>query len=127
MGEVSLSEAMAAGIEPPSEKWASTLAELVDVFAAHYRRAGRSEDEALSDARIVVALLADHFGGRPVYLPRGTSLHTALRDRVIYHLANGNNTTELAARFDLSERRVQQIVAEQQAIQIHRRQGKLFT
>lgn len=126
VGEATLSEAFAAGIEPPAEKWAGTLADLVDRYKAHYQRNGRTEDEALAEAQTVVILLAEYTGGRSVYLPRGAALQTALRDRAIYHLARRGNTVELAKRFDLTERRIQQIVAEQHAIRIDRTQGKLF-
>lgn len=126
VGEVTLSEALAAGIDAPAEKWAGTLAEMVDLLAAHYERAGREPDDAIKEAQTVVLLLAEHNGGRSVYLPRGAALQTALRDRAIYLTAKRGNTLDLARRYKLTERRVQQIVAEQQAIHIARVQGKLF-
>ncbi len=126
VGAVTMSEALAAGIEAPAEKWASTLADLVDRFAAHYERAGRMPDDAIAEAQTVVLLLADYTGGRSVYLPRGTALRTALRDRAIYLAAKRGNTQALAARYGLVERRVQQIVAEQHALHIARTQGALF-
>ena len=126
VGEVSMSEALAAGVEFPSTKWAGTLAELVDLYTAHYERKGRTLDEAIAEAQTIVLMLAEYNGGRSVYLPRGAALRTALRDRAIYLAAKRGNTQALASRYGLVERRVQQIVAEQHAIHIARTQGSLF-
>jgi Mor family transcriptional regulator len=126
LGEVGLSGALAAGLEPPAEKWARTLAEMVDVLAADRRRRGEDEDVALADAQHTVLVLAEYQGGRQYYLPRGAALRNALRDRVIYHQAKRGNIDTLAERYGITTRRVEQIVAEQHAIQVRSRQGQLF-
>ena len=47
-------------------------------------------------------------------------------DRAIYLASNGRNKAELALRFNLTERRVEQIVAEQRAVHLRRIQPQLF-
>lgn len=127
LGEVTLAEALAAGIDAPREKWARTLAYMVDVLCATFQRAQLDEDSALDLAQRGVIALAESQGGRPIYLPRGEALRNAVRDRLIYRLANRNNIEALAQRFDVSVRRIEQIVAEQHALHLSRVQGRLFS
>lgn len=115
----------AADVEVPDEKWAGTLAGLVDMLAADFQRRGRAEEDAVNEAQRVVALIAQDFGGRPVYLPRGDRLKQALVARQIYHLHNGRNTDDLAQRFGYTVRHIQRIYAEQRAIEIRKRQAQL--
>jgi Mor family transcriptional regulator len=113
-------------VEIERDKWASTLAELVDIFFADGKRRGMDDNAALELAQHVAMLLAQHFGGRPVYLPRGEALKQALRDRMIYRLHTGDNAEALADRFDTTVRTIQRIVVAQQQIYVRKRQGRLF-
>lgn len=113
-------------LDLPSEKWAATLAALVDHLTDFYRRNGRSDEAAVGEAQKVVALLAYDFGGRPIYLPRGDRLQQALIARQIYLLHNGRNVEELAERFGYTVRHVQRVYAEQRSIEIRKRQSNLF-
>jgi len=113
-------------LDLPTEKWAATLAGLVDHLADFYRRNGRDDDAAVGEAQKVVALLAHDFGGRPIYLPRGDRLQQALIARQIYLLHNGRNVEELAERFGYTVRHVQRVYAEQRSIEIRKRQTSLF-
>lgn len=113
-------------LDLPTEKWAATLASLVDHLADFYRRNGRDDEAAIVEAQKVVALLAHDFGGRPIYLPRGDRLQQALIARQIYHLHNGRNVEELAERFGYTVRHVQRVYAEQRSIEIRKRQSNLF-
>jgi Mor family transcriptional regulator len=99
---------------------------MIDVLTVHYRKHGRAEDEALTEAQQVVALIAQDQGGRPIYLPRGDRLRQALVARQIYHLHNGRNTEQLADRFGMTVRSVQRIYAEQRALKVQKLQGRLF-
>ncbi len=113
-------------VDVPEHKWASTLAGMVDTFAAFYGRRGRNREDAVQEAQELVAVLAQDFGGRPVYLPRGDRLKQALVAREIYLLHNGRNVEQLADRFGYTVRHVQRVYAEQRALQIRKRQGRLF-
>ena len=119
-------DAELAGIDSPSDRWPSTLAELVDVLRATFQHRGRLEAEAIAEAQQAVLAIGMYLGGRQIYLPSGESLQTALRDRRIYLEYKGVNKTELARRYDVTERRIEQIAAEQRAVYIRRIQPDLF-
>jgi Mor family transcriptional regulator len=68
----------------PDSKWAPTLANMVQVLEAHHRRQGRSDPEAFELACQAVLVLAEYFGARVWYLPRGDRLRKALRDARIH-------------------------------------------
>lgn len=114
-------------LDLPEHKWGSSLARMIDVLTAYYRRHGRSEEGAIDEAQQVVAVIAHDQGGRNLYLPRGNSLQAAMTARKIYLLHNGRNTEELAERFGMTVRHVQRIYAEQRALHIRKLQGSLFT
>ncbi len=119
-------DAELAGIEAPSDRWPSVLAELVDVLRTTFRRRGRDEAAAIAEAQQAVLAIGQYLGGRQIYLPTGESLQTALRDRRLYLEYNGRNKGELAQRFGITERRVEQIAAEQRAVYIRRIQPDFF-
>lgn len=110
----------------PRHRWPRNLAELVDVLTAHYRRRGREADQAGDEARQVVLALASHFGGRPLYLPKGAILETALLHARIWHEHTGNNTEELAQRHRLTPRQIQKVIAQQGKYRRGLRQKSLF-
>lgn len=115
-----------AGIEAPDAKWPANLAALVDVLHATLRDRGHDDDAALADAEACAVAVAEYQGGRNYYLPTGERLKTFVRDRAIYLACNGRNKSEIALRYGLTERRVEQIVAEQRAIHLRRIQPQLF-
>lgn len=115
-----------AGIEASAERWPRVLAEYIDVLQATYRRMGMDESQALHLAEQGVLALGKYRGGRRDYLPTGDRLQTAVRDRRIYLEYNGRNKEELARRNNVTERRIEQIAAEQRAIYIRRIQPELF-
>lgn len=119
-------DAARAGIEAPTDNWPSTLAELVDVLRATFQRRGRSEAEAITEAQQAALSIGEYLGGRQIYLPRGDRLRDWLRDRALYLEYNGTNKGALAARHGITERRVEQIAAEQRAIYVRKLQGRLF-
>lgn len=117
----------AAGVvDAPSDVWPSMLAELVDVLRASFQRRGRSELEAIAEAQQAALAIGEYLGGRQIYLPRGGRLKEWLRDRAIYLEYNGNNKDELARRHGLTDRRIEQIAAEQRAVYIRKIQPDLF-
>lgn len=115
-----------AGIEAPDKRWPRTLAEYIDVLRATFRRLGASEEQALDYAEQGVLALGQYCGGRQGYLPTGERLQTAVRDRRLYLEYNGRNKAELARRYGITERRMEQIAAEQKAIHVRKLQGRLF-
>lgn len=126
MFEAEPTNAELAAIDAPSERWPSVLAEYIDVLRAVFLKRGRSADDALEDAQQAVLALGQYCGGRQSYLPTGERLMTAIRDRRLYLEYNGRNKATLAQRYGLTERRVEQIAAEQRAVHVRKLQGRLF-
>ena len=54
--------------------------------------------------------LRDTYGGAQLYIARGTALTLCRRDLEMYEKFNGINYADLARQFDLSERRVRQVI-----------------
>lgn len=119
-------DAAAGLMDAPSDAWPSMLAELVDVLRASFRRRGRGEAEAIAEAQHAALAIGEYLGGRQIYLPRGDRLKEWLRDRAIYLEYNGSNKDELARRNGISDRRIEQIAAEQRAVYIRKIQPDLF-
>jgi Mor family transcriptional regulator len=111
---------------PPTHQWPPLLADLFAVQEAYNRRKGMNETDAAVDARDRCVLLADYFGGRMVYIPTGERLHQALRDALIWAEFKGHNQLALCQKYELTQVRVYQILAEQRALMVKERQGKLF-
>ena len=115
-------------VDPLDDKWPQRLAEWVDVLAADAERRGAGIDEAIRSAQRAVLLIANHEGGRQVYLPRGEALRLALRDREIFlrsSACGGRNKDALAREHGLSTRAIEVINARQYQLGIARRQGRL--
>lgn len=111
----------------PESKWAPLLANMVAVLEALYRRRGMEAGEAFQLASDGTMALAEYFGGRVVYLPRGDRLKNALRDADIYRRFLGsNNVDALAEEYGLSVIRIYAIHAEQKALYLAKVQGRLF-
>lgn len=123
---------MNAQLEPePREdraraKWPQTLAEMIDVLVDASRRAGMQDDAAWEYAERSVLAIASYIGGRSLYLPRGDRVTEAIRDRRIWAEFRGDNTLDLAQRYNLTERHVQRILAEQRDLHVRRMQQDLF-
>ncbi len=126
MFEHAPTDAEMANLDAPDTRWPSMLAELVDVLRANFQRRGRSEAEAIAEAQQAALVIGEYLGGRNAYLPTGERLRDALRDRRLYLEANGRNKADLAQRYGITERRVEQITAEQKAIHVRKLQGRLF-
>lgn len=115
-----------AGIAAPDAKWPANLALLVDVLHATLRGRGHDDATALDDAQHCAIAVGEYQGGRNYYLPTGERLRSFVRDRAIYIACNGRNKADLALRYGITERRVEQIVAEQRAIHLRKIQPPLF-
>lgn len=117
----SMADEIAAVASVPARDWPATLAELVDVLTAVLVRRGMKEEPAEEQARHLVAAIAKHHGGRPVYLPTGARLERALMHAAIYRASRRGNSAELARKYGITMRAVQRIVREQT---IMRRRGR---
>jgi Mor family transcriptional regulator len=105
----------AGSIDP--RVWPRALAELVDVFADYFlHKPGLDASSALAQAQGVVVVLANHFGGRMMYVPRDDKLRIALRDNEIWRAHDGRNVQALAARYDLTSQQIYGILREQREI-----------
>lgn len=107
-------------------KWAPLLADMLRVIEALKRREGRAEADAFADAQSTVLALAEYFGGRMVYLPRGDRLRTALRDAELWRRFNGRNSAELAHEYRVSEIHCYAILKKQRQLHQRKLQGRLF-
>lgn len=78
----------------------------------------------------VAMSVAEHvrknIGGVATYIPRGINYELTLRDREIWAEFKGDNYHELARKYDVTEMRVRQIVAQAMRIDKARRQQNLF-
>lgn len=64
------------------------------------------------------------WGGHPIYLTKGAWMLTT-RDREIYAAFDGRNQDQLARRYELTVRRIEQIVTRVRAEMIKEKQGVL--
>lgn len=69
--------------------------------------------------------LAQHMGGGGFYLAKGVAAMWAARDEQMWAEFNGRNYGALARRYGLTDMRVRQIIGEQRARDLQRRQGRL--
>ena len=114
----------ASGLE---HAWPKTLAELVDVIASHLRRTHHCEESIAKRQAIETTLvIANHFGGSPVYLPKGDKLRRAIRDTQIFHEATGDNISILAKKHGLTNVQIYTIISKQRRLYIDKIQPKLF-
>lgn len=109
-----------------ADRWPELLVEMIDVVTDRYRRRGMDAGEAGALARLAVTALAQHFGGRPVYLPRGDRLKKALRDKQIWDEFTGDNVFALAERHRLTTKQIYEILDAQRKHHRARVQPGLF-
>jgi Mor family transcriptional regulator len=126
-GDEALELLQAGADDVPEDRWAPTLARLVEVLVARFKRNGMRETEAGRLANDTVLEIAHYFGGRTLYLPRGDRLTIALRDAEIYRRARRGNVQQLAEEFELTDIQVWRIVRQQRRLHIAKIQPGLFT
>ncbi len=105
-------------------RWPSTLQSLSALMQVTLKKHGISHADRISED--LATGLSIYFGGRDVYIPNGESLKKALRDIKIWHEFKGNNLEQLSREYGLTERRISEIVAEQRAAYVARKQRQLF-
>ncbi|WP_299494930.1 Mor transcription activator family protein [uncultured Shewanella sp.] len=105
-------------------RWPSTLQSLCELMRVTLE--GYKVTNALMLSEALATSLSTYLGGRDVYIPNGERLKDALRDIQIWREFRGNNLELLSRSYGLTERRVSQIIAEQRAAFVARKQRKLF-
>lgn len=105
-------------------RWPSTLQSLSALMQVTLKKHGIINAARISED--LATALSIYFGGRDVYIPNGESLKKALRDIKIWHEFKGNNLEQLSREYGLTERRISEIVAEQRAAYVARKQRQLF-
>ncbi|MGR3972796.1 Mor transcription activator family protein [Shewanella sp. 1180_01] len=105
-------------------RWPSTLQSLCDVMRVTLKQHNIDNADRVSED--LATSLSAYFGGRDMYIPNGESLKKALRDIKIWREFKGNNLEQLSRDYGLTERRVSEIVAEQRAAFVARKQRRLF-
>jgi Mor family transcriptional regulator len=106
------------------KRWPSTLQSLCELMRITLEGNNVPNSVAVSEA--LATTLSTYLGGRDMYIPNGERLKDALRDIRIWRQFKGNNLEQLAREYGLTERRVSQIIAEQRAAFVARKQRRLF-
>ncbi len=105
-------------------RWPANLQSLCELMRSTLEK--RNVKDAIIVSEIMTTALSVYMGGRHLYIPNGDRLKKALRDIRIWRDFKGNNIEALSRQHHLTERHITQIVAEQKAAEIARRQRKLF-
>lgn len=105
-------------------RWPSTLQSLSALMQVTLKKHGISNADRISED--LATGLSLYFGGRDMYIPNGESLKKALRDIKIWNEFKGNNLEQLSREYGLTERRISEIIAEQRAVLVARKQRRLF-
>ncbi|AYV14347.1 Mor transcription activator family protein [Shewanella algae] len=106
------------------QRWPSTLQSLCELMRVTLEGHAISNSVQISEA--LATTLSTYLGGRDIYIPNGDRLKDALRDIRIWREFKGNNLEQLSRDYGLTERRVSQIIAEQRAAFLARKQRRLF-
>ncbi|AYV12972.1 Mor transcription activator family protein [Shewanella algae] len=107
-----------------TRRWPSTLQSLCELMRITLKEYKVSDSALVAEA--LTTTLSTYLGGRDLYIPNGDRLKDALRDIRIWREFKGNNLEQLSRQYGLTERRISQIVAEQRAAFVARRQRGLF-
>ncbi len=108
------------------DAWPQLLTDMLQVVQAAYADAGAKPEQARELSFVALRALAKYHGGRTFYLPRGDGLEQAFRDARMWAEFNGRNIRELGEKYDLTEQRVYQVLAEQRALRSRKIQPTLF-
>ncbi|MDR8523451.1 Mor transcription activator family protein [Shewanella fidelis] len=107
-----------------TKRWPSTLQSLCELMRVTLE--GQAISNAVQISEALATTLSTYLGGRDIYIPNGERLKDALRDIRIWREFKGNNLEQLSRDYSLTERRVSQIIAEQRAAFVARKQRRLF-
>jgi Mor family transcriptional regulator len=85
------------------------------------------DHQTAAEAALSIAEAArKELGGGHLYLPKGQEWELSRRDREIYGKFRGDNYTQLAREYRLTEMRIRQIIERCRKADIRARQSRLF-
>ena len=106
------------------QRWPANLQSLCELVRQTLEKRNIKDSERVSE--VLTTALSVYMGGRHLYIPNGDRLKKALRDIRIWRDFKGNNIEALSREYHLTERHITQIIADQRAAAIARRQRNLF-
>lgn len=109
-----------------TKRWTERLSHSIDVLEALYKRRGMDEIEALELATISIREFAQFHGGKQFYLPIGSKLDIAIRDRKIFSEIGRKSAEQLAKEHKITDNRVYQIIRYQTSLIRKKIQPDLF-
>ena len=102
------------------------LSDLCDQVALKLVEQGIAPDKAADAGLAVAEHIREHWGGQPIYLPKGAQYEFSRRDLELFERFNGSNHAALARDYGLTVVRIYQIVKAVRAELVRKRQGALF-
>lgn len=94
--------------------WRGVMEEMRDCLTDNHLRQGLESQEAKRLASSDVVALAQLMGGRPVYLPRGKQIESAIKHAEIYEAwAAGEVVASIARRYRMAAASVYDIVKQE--------------
>lgn len=102
------------------------LQDLADQVAIKLVEHGIDMEKAADIGFSSAEFIREHWGGQPLYIPRGAQYEFSMRDMQVFERFNGHNHAALAREYNLSVMRIYQIVKAVRAELIKKRQGALF-
>jgi len=101
------------------------LQDLQEQAAAVARRRGMDAGDADDLGKALAEHLRKHWGGMPLYIPKGLTLDCRQRDARIWEHWNGRNADQLAREHGITQQRLYQILKRQRGDEISRVQMDL--
>lgn len=111
---------------PMEAKRAELLADLAAHTAAVLQELGITGELADHAGAAVADHMADHWGGQVLSVPKDYSYRLAERERVILGEFSGNNYSELAKAYNITERGLRKLISRAILRQRDLFQGNLF-
>lgn len=102
------------------------LQDLADQVALKIAELGIDLEKAADIGFAAAEHIREHWGGQPLYLPKGVQYEFSRRDLEIFEKFNGHNHTELAREYNRTVMRIYQVVKAVRAELVKKRQGALF-
>lgn len=100
--------------EPDSAEWCLTSARfpesLISLVALFERRLHKEGINKTGLSEKLITELALYLGGRDMYIPNGDKIKRCLRDIQIYRSFRGNNLSEIARQFCMTERNASAVI-----------------
>ncbi|RTR35076.1 Mor transcription activator family protein [Shewanella atlantica] len=106
------------------KRWPPSLQSLCELMRVTLE--GQKVRNALAISEALATTLSIYLGDRVLYIPNGEHLKDVLRDIRIWREFEGDNLEQLSREYGLTERRVNQIIAEQRAAFVARKQRRLI-